>query len=75
MNRGEAERLIGESGSMERAAQRLRSRIRRDQRAEARRAGVSLETLRREKFKAAVEQSFALMQEKIVPRMLRVKDG
>ena len=75
MTRDEAQKLIGQSGSPERAMARLRSRARRENRAEARKIGVTVETLKREKFKAAVEQSFALMQERIVPNVLRVKGG
>jgi hypothetical protein len=75
MTRDEAQKLIGQSGSPERAVARLRSRMRREQRAEARKIGVTVETLRRERFKAAVEQSFALMQGRVVPNVLKVKDG
>lgn len=75
MTPDEARRLIAGSGNPQRAAAMLRSRARRERRQLARKEGLSVAGLKNEQFKAAVEQSFQMVQQRVVPRVLKVKDG
>lgn len=74
MTRDEARRLLSRASSPERAQQLIRSRARREQRAAARKAGLSVKMLQRQRFAEAVEDAFANEQKRIVPGALRFKE-
>ena len=58
MRPDEAMGVIWSAGSLKRAARIILSKRRRAERSAARKAGVSLAKLKRERFKASVEASF-----------------
>lgn len=58
--------LIGRAGSLKRAARIILSQRRRAERSAARKAGVSLAKLKRERLKASVEASFDRLTGKVV---------
>jgi hypothetical protein len=73
MNSDDARRIMSQSGSPGRALSLLKLRVRREQRQAARKAGITVERLKHERFKEAVEKSFEQMQARIVPRVVKLR--
>ena len=74
MRREEAMKLIAGAGSVGNATALLRSRHRRELRAAARKSKVSVATMRKQRFSASVETSFSMLQARVTPIGLRVKE-
>ena len=74
MRRDEAMKLLARSGGDHHAIATIRSRLRREERAATRKAKVSVKRIRKDRFAAAVETSFKMVQDRVTPLGLKVRE-
>lgn len=74
MTRDEQRRIIAASRTPERAEAIINSRLRREERRAARKAKLSVERYRRERFHEAANKALEDMQRRVAPTVLRVRE-